>query len=108
MAINRGEVWWVDFDPSTGSEIKKLRPAVVVSVNSANQALRRVQVVPLTTNVSRLYPGECLVLVKNKQSKAMTDQIRTIDKVRCGERLSTLSPDDMSEVEDALRLHLGL
>ena len=108
MAINRGEVWWVDFDPSTGSEIKKIRPAVVVSVNSANQALRRVQVVPLTTNVSRLYPGECLVLVADKQSKAMTDQIRTIDKVRCGERLATLSPVDVLKLDDALRVQLGL
>ena len=108
MAINRGEVWWVDFDPSTVSEIKKIRPAVVVSVNSANKALRRVQVVPLTTNVSRLYPGECLVLVADKQSKAMTDQIRTIDKVRCGERLATLSPVDVLKLDDALRVQLGL
>jgi len=108
MAINRGEVWWVDFDPSTGSEIKKIRPAVVVSVNSANKALRRVQVVPLTTNVSRLYPGECLVLVADKQSKAMTDQIRTIDKVRCGKRLATLSPVDVLKLDDALRVQLGL
>ena len=98
----------MDFDPSTGSEIKKIRPAVVVSVNSANQALRRVQVVPLTTNVSRLYPGECLVLVADKQSKAMTDQIRTIDKVRCGERLATLSPVDVLKLDDALRVQLGL
>jgi len=108
MAINRGEVWWVDFDPSTGSEIKKIRPAVVVSVNSANHALRRVQVVPLTTNVTRVYPGECLVLVQDIQSKAMTDQIRTIDKERCGERLSIVSADDMSNLEDALRVQLGL
>jgi len=108
MAINRGEVWWVDFDPSTGSEIKKIRPAVVVSVDSANKALRRVQVVPLTTNVSRLYPGECFVIVKDKQVKAMTDQIRTIDKVRCGERLTTLSPEDVLKLDDALRVQLGL
>ena len=108
MAISRGEVWWVDFDPSTGSEIKKIRPAVVVSVDSANKALRRVQVVPLTTNVSRLYPGECFVIVKDKQTKAMTDQIRTIDKVRCGERLTTLSPEDVLKLDDALRVQLGL
>ncbi len=108
MAINRGEVWWVDFDPSTGSEIKKIRPAVIVSVNSANHALRRVQVVPLTTNVTRVYPGECLVLVQDTQSKAMTDQIRTIDTERCGERLSIVSADDMSNLEDALRVQLGL
>jgi len=108
MAINRGEVWWVDFDPSTGSEIKKIRPAVVVSVDSANKALRRVQVVPLTTNVSRLYPGECLVMVKDRQAKAMTDQVRTIDKVRCGERLATLSQEDVLKLDDALRVQLGL
>ena len=98
----------MDFDPSTGSEIKKIRAAVVVSVDSANKALRRVQVVPLTTNVSRLYPGECFVIVKDKQVKAMTDQIRTIDKVRCGERLTTLSPEDVLKLDDALRVQLGL
>ena len=52
----RGEVWWVDFDPSLYGEIQKTRPAVIVSIDASNQNLNRLQVVPITGNVSRIYP----------------------------------------------------
>ena len=78
----RGEVWWVDFDPSVGGEIRKTRPSIVVSNNVANRLLNRIQVVPLTSNVARLYPGEAYVALRGVQRKAMTNQLTTISKMR--------------------------
>jgi len=61
--MKRGSVWWVEFDPSIGSEIQKTRPAVIVSNDTANKYLDRVVVIPLTSNVSRIYPGETVITV---------------------------------------------
>ena len=66
-APQRGEVWWVAFDPSIGGEIRKTRPAVIVSNDAANAALKRVQIVPLTSTVGRLYPAEAFVALRVAQ-----------------------------------------
>lgn len=105
--MQRGEVWWVEFDPSIGSEIKKRRPAVIVSNDIANKHLARVVVVPLTTNTGRVYPAEAVVNVTGKSSKAMADQIMAADKTRLAKKLDTLSSTDLAAVEGAIKVHLG-
>jgi mRNA interferase MazF len=106
--MKRGEVWWVEFDPSVGSEIRKTRPAVIVSNDSANRHLLRVVVIPLSTNTSRVYPGETLVTLEGKKGKAMADQIMAADKIRLKTQIGTLSKADMLGVEQAILVHLGL
>ena len=106
--MKRGEVWWVEFDPAVGSEIRKTRPAVIVSNDAANRNLSRVVVVPVTSNTGRQYPGEAVVTVAGQSSKAMADQIMAADKSRLKSRIGVLSKADMLAVEDAIKVHLAL
>lgn len=106
--MNRGEVWWIRFDPSVGGEIQKTRPAVILSNDHANKYLNRVQVIPLTSKTDRVYPSEVIVMVQGKKAKALADQLTTVSKLRFSNMIDKLSDSDIRAVESVVRRHLGL
>ena len=106
--MKRGEVWWVNFDLSVGGEIKKKRPAIIVSNDAANKFLNRVQVIPLTTNIDALYPSEAYVTLKGKRSKAVADQLTTVSKLRLINKEGLVSMSDMAGIERAIKTQLDL
>jgi mRNA interferase MazF len=104
----RGEVWLVSFDPSVGGEVQKTRPAVVVSNDTANALLNRVQVVPVSSQIGRIYPAEAPITVNRENRKAMADQIATVSKRRLLRPLGILGETDLAAIGQAIRLQLGL
>lgn len=106
--MKRGEVWWVNFEPAVGDEVRKQRPAIIVSNNAANKYLNRLQVVPCTSSVERLYPSEAYVTIRGKKHKAMADQLTTVSKTRLQNRVGRLPAEDLRGVEQAIRVQLAL
>lgn len=106
--MNRGDVYWVDFDPARGGEIRKQRPALIVSNSTAVQMQNRVQVVPLTSNVARVYAWEAVIQVNGVPHKALADQIRTVAKERLTNHVGAVAPAEMLAVERAIRVQLGM
>ena len=111
--MQRGDVYYANLDPSRGSEMQKTRPVVIVSNNAANGASALVTVLPVTSNVTRIYPFEVKLPAKGtglgKDSKAMAQQVRTLDKGRLGSHAAgKVSAGLMVQIDVALRLHLAL
>jgi len=116
--VKRGEIWMAGFDPSFGTEAAKTRPCVVVSADDSNQVVDRlgrgvVTVVPLTTNVQRVYPFQVLIPATEvsglaTDSKAQAEQIRALDHGRFTRRVGVLTAEQVAGIDDALMIHLSL
>lgn len=106
--MNRGEVWWVEFNKAVGEEIQKTRPAVIVSNDRSNKHLQRVQVVPLTSSSKRLYPGESYVTYAGKTGKTLANQIQTVSKRRVLNRAGHVTLEELRDIDRTLIVQLGL
>jgi len=110
--MKRGDIFLVDFEPSRGAEIKKKRPALVISGDQANRYLRTVTVIPFSSKTDKVYPFE--VLVKKEESRLPVDsklkiaQMRAVDKARLTSYVGTLHDDTLAAVERAIKLHLDM
>ena len=107
-APKRGEIWWTTFGPAIGTESSKTRPAIIVSNDDSNEFLERLQVVPLTSNISKIYPSETIVMLRGKKNKAAADQVSTVSKRRLREKIGRITDDELASVEFVLKLQLGL
>ncbi|HID36658.1 MAG TPA: type II toxin-antitoxin system PemK/MazF family toxin [Ghiorsea sp.] len=102
MVIKQYAVYLVNFDPTLGSEIRKVRPCFLVSPDEMNQNLRTVQIVPLTSN-TRAYPWRVAVKFQNKKGTLAVDQIRMIDKSRIIKHMGCLKTKEIQAFKHVLQ-----
>ncbi len=109
----KGDIFWVNLDPAVGSEIRKKRPAIIVSNDAANRRYYQVTVIPLTSQKVDLVEPFQVFIDKDesglfKNSKALAEQVRTVSKLRLGDRVGHLGEESMEAMEKALKVHLDL
>jgi mRNA interferase MazF len=100
--VKRFEIYFVEFDPTKGSEINKTRPGVILSQNEMNDTLNTVIIAPLTSTLKN-YPSRVNCKVKGKNGQIAVDQIRCVDKSRLKNKLAKLSENEQTEVLEILK-----
>ncbi len=108
MDLKRGFVYWVDLDPTRGSEIRKKRPCVVIGVDAINQARRTVVVIPLSSSGKEHPPLAVAVQCMGKKGIAVMDQIRAVDKSRFLQQCGQVTQEEMTELEKGIKIVLGM
>ena len=108
LNLKRGDVYWVDLDPTKGAEIQKMRPCVLVGATPISQARRTVVVVPLSTAGKPRPPIAIPAFCLGKRVVAVCDQIRAVDKARLIKKAGSMSKEDMNVLDVCLRQILSL
>ena len=104
----RGNIYWIQLDPTIGSEIQKTRPCLILSNNSQNKNGQRVIAAPITSKLKTVYPFEAKIKLKDRDCKVLLDQIRALDKRRIDSMIDSIDPITMFQVEEALKIALAL
>lgn len=108
----RGEIYFIDFEPSVGAEINKKRPALIISCNEANRHLKTLMVIPFSSKIKNIYPFEVFVRKEDSglkvDSKLKIPQMRAVDKSRLNKYIGALKEDILEKVESAIKLHLSM
>lgn len=105
----RGDIYWVHLDPTAGKEIKKTRPCLIISSDIANRS-ELIVIAPITSNVTNIFPRiEVKITLDGKPGKVIPRQMRAIDKSqRLGKKIGMLTSEEMKDIDNAIRLILGL
>lgn len=111
--IKRGDLWIVDLRPAVGWEVAKKRPALIISSDQINSISPLIVVIPISSQIPEIIGSEKIFLSKKeanleKDSAILVNQIKAIDKTRLGKKIGKISQDKLFEVEDSLKLVLGL
>ena len=104
----RGEIYWVELDPTVGTEIKKTRPCLILSIDAYNKKMPRVIIIPITSQIQNVHPFQILITIDGKKGKVMADQVRCVDKGRLKGKLGILCPVKMGEVANSIKLCMGI
>lgn len=100
----RGEIYWVDLEPTRGGETKKIRPGLVVSNDIGNETSNVIMIAPITSKIVRIYPFEVKITIDKKKNKIMLNQCRALDKCRLGKKIGEAELEIMKAVEEAIKL----
>ena len=106
--ITQGDIYWVSLSPTIGTEIHKTRPGVVVSSDVQNISSARVMIVPVTSQITKIYPFDAAVCVDGNPAKAMANQMRSVDKKRLGKYIGTITKMELRNIQSAIRIVLEL
>ncbi|NGX60353.1 MAG: Endoribonuclease EndoA [Chlamydiae bacterium] len=104
----KGDIYWVNLDPTIGGETKKTRPALVVSNDIGNENSKTIIVAPITSKVKNVYPFEVKVFVNEKPGKIMLNQCRAVDKSRLTSKINSVDQRTVKSAEDAIKIVFGI